>query len=89
MAIRGGKGVSFLIPVQGTDLSVTLYYNREFSRRGRELASYSVRLRPDYTLVIRVAGQTDCLLVLNFDAKYKTKPLREDDAAVSDPGSES
>ena len=87
MTIRGGKGVTFIVPINGAAVSVTLYYNREFNRRGNDFVSYSVELRPDYTLAIRVLGQDDRLFVLNFDAKYKAKPFYESD--LKDPRAES
>ena len=67
---RGGKGVEFLIPEPS--LTVTLYYNKEFSRDDKQFESYSLRLRPDYSLVIEVEGDNGKFIV-NFDAKYKVK----------------
>lgn len=68
---RNGKGVSFVMP--GTPrITATLYYNKEFSRGNREFESYSLRLRPDFVLMIAIEGQPG-RAIINFDAKYKVK----------------
>ena len=68
---RGGGGVKFIIP-EPTLTTVTLYYNKEFSRDDKQFESYSLRLRPDFTLVIGIDGG-ERRFIVNFDAKYKVK----------------
>ena len=68
---RGGGGVKFIIP-EPTLTTVTLYYNKEFSRDDKQFESYSLRLRPDFTLVIGIDG-SERRFIVNFDAKYKVK----------------
>lgn len=89
MTIRGGKGITFEIPVHGITTYVTLHYNRVFSRQGGDLSSYSVALRPDYTLAIRIPDSNGRLFVLNFDAKYKSKPLNESVLNMDEPRADS
>ena len=79
---RGGKGVEFLIPFN-TLVSATLYYNREFSRNDKQFESYSLRLRPDFTLVIWVDGGINKFIV-NFDAKYKIKRISSNEVIKDD-----
>ena len=68
---RGKDGVRFLIP--GTlPITATLYYNKEFSRDDERFTSYSLRLRPDFVLIIGIGGRPGTFII-NFDAKYKVK----------------
>ena len=49
-------------------ISINLMYNKEFNKGTKRYYSYSVKLRPDYTLSIKFAEKT---YLLHFDAKYK------------------
>ena len=83
VSIRNSNGVTFEIPAEDSILDVTLYYNKNFNRRNHRFRSYSVRLRPDYTLVINSQESPEYRFVINFDAKYKAKP-KTDDTIVTD-----
>ena len=59
----------FTINVKGRDIRVDLRYNRTFSHGTyNEFSSYSVQLRPDYSLLIYIDGVR---YIIHFDAKYK------------------
>lgn len=89
LSIRRGQGVSFRIrsPIDpdgplGSEIltDVTLYYNRESDRdRDSMFFSYSVKLIPDFTLIISLPG-SDIRRLVNLDAKYKARPLGDPDA---------
>ena len=50
------------------DLKIDLLYNKSFNRSNKNYNSYSVTLRPDYTIAIHKNGKT---YFIHFDAKYK------------------
>lgn len=57
------------------EISISLYYNLKFNPKGNENKnkyhkSYSMELKPDYTLKIKI---DTCEYLLHFDAKYKIK----------------
>lgn len=80
----------FRIIVDGTELLVDLYYNRGFSAVSEGFRSYSVKLRPDFTLVVRPSSSQERLFIVNFDAKYRSKPLSDDvDVESDDVGTDS
>ena len=59
----------FTINVKERDIRVDLRYNRTFSHgTSNEFSSYSVQLRPDYSLLIYIDGVR---YIIHFDAKYK------------------
>jgi len=63
----------FKIEIQGEIFDVELKYNRKFVRtkppfKVCSMGSYSVELRPDYTVSVKLNGR--CYLI-HFDAKYK------------------
>ncbi|KAF5053243.1 hypothetical protein DSECCO2_400380 [anaerobic digester metagenome] len=63
----------FKIEIQGEIFDVELMYNRKFVRtkppfKTCSMGSYSVELRPDYTISVKLNGR--CSLI-HFDAKYK------------------
>lgn len=76
--------------VNGSELFVDLYYNRGFSAVSEGFRSYSVKLRPDFTLVVRPTPSQERLFIVNFDAKYRFKPLSDDvDVESDDVGADS
>ena len=89
LSIRRGQGVNFRIrsPIDPdghieSDIltDVRLYYNRESDKdRDSALYSYSVKLIPDFTLVISLPG-SDIRRLVNLDAKYKARPQRDPDS---------
>lgn len=83
ISIRGKKS-RFSIPVGNSRLTVDLFYNRDFSSRSPDFRSYSVRLRPDFTLLVSSSSSPGRMFLVNFDAKYRVKPLTEDIDVESD-----
>ena len=81
-AMTIGRKATFCIPMADSRLEVDLYYNANFSEFLSDFRSYSVRLRPDFTLRVRSSSAADRTFIVNFDAKYKAKPLVEDDVDV-------
>lgn len=77
------EGILFRIPILDEVVNVRLHYNRTYDRESDEFVSYSVRLRPDFSLVVVKEGQPDHRFIVNFDAKYKAKP-KPDDAVETD-----
>ncbi|MEL7672023.1 DUF2357 domain-containing protein [Methanobacterium sp.] len=65
----------FYIGVENQKIKVKLAYNLSFSRKNN-LKSYSLGLKPDYTLIIDINGEKK---LLHFDAKYKSKGITEND----------
>ncbi|WP_407463127.1 nuclease domain-containing protein [Methanobrevibacter sp.] len=59
---------TFYINVGDRSIEVDLTYNRSFYRTSNEFKSYSVTLRPDYSLIVRDGEKEH---ILHFDAKYK------------------
>ena len=55
-------------------ISIDLMYNKTF-KKNSDYYSYSVKLRPDYTLKINFAQKT---FLIHFDAKYKLDINSED-----------
>ena len=84
-SVKVRKGTDFSIDVDGTSLSVRLYYNREFNRDREEFRSYSVRLRPDFTLVVTSPQAADRRFIVNLDAKYKVRGGSWSDVDVEVP----
>ena len=58
---------SFVLDLDGYSVDVDLLYNKSFTR-GSPFRSYSVLLRPDYSLIVHI-GDGD--YIIHFDAKYK------------------
>ena len=68
LSIRGEAPILFQIPIpEHEDVEVKLYYNRS-TKNSKSIVSYSVELRPDFTLLIK---DYDALKIINFDSKYK------------------
>ncbi len=80
LSIRGGSPIEFLLPDDGGVLEVKLYYNQG-TRKGHSIESYSVPLRPDFTLVINGCGNTK---IVNFDSKYKLQKIELSDCEDDD-----
>ncbi len=64
-------------------LAVQFSYNRTFSAKDRKM-SWTLPMRPDYTLAFRPLGlemddaiENDLVTYVHFDAKYKVEDLRE------------
>ena len=81
VTIRTGKSSEFEVIHNNEELTISLYYNKNFDQNDRSFRSYSIRLRPDYTLLIRKKDET---YIINFDAKYKVKPKSPEFAEVDD-----
>ena len=60
--------------IDDLEISIDLMYNKTF-KKDSDYYSYSVKLRPDYTLSISFAGKT---FLIHFDAKYKLDIKSED-----------
>lgn len=90
-AITIGGKATFRIPMADSRLVVDLYYNESFSDSSSDFRSYSVRLKPDFTLRVRSSSAPDRTFIVNFDAKYKAKSLVEDnlDVEADDVGMDS
>ena len=65
MSIELKEGIMKNFNYNGVEID--LLYNKTFKKKDGEYNSYSVKLRPDYTL--RVHGDETCFI--HFDAKYK------------------
>lgn len=74
LTIRRDRCIRFTIPVDGSCLDVDLYYNKHFNQSVDGFRSYSVDLRPDYTLLITNESKPHSYYIINLDAKYKSKP---------------
>ncbi len=84
MTIRRNDGIRFRMAAGGTRMDVTLHYNRSFGQSSQEFKSYSVGLRPDFTLLITLEASPGRCFIINFDAKYKAKPMDPNDSAADD-----
>lgn len=74
LTIHREKCIRFTVLIDGSCLNIDLYYNKAFNQIDEEFKSYSVNLRPDYTLLITNDSKPDHYYIINFDAKYKSKP---------------
>lgn len=84
VTIRNRSPVTFSIPCNGQELEVDLYYNRTFYNNDDDLSSYSVNLRPDFTLVVRSSESPKRGYLVNFDSKYKAKPIDSRSSVVEE-----
>ena len=82
LSIRGCAPISFRIPLGTQDVEVKLYYNKS-TKNSESIVSYSVELRPDFTLVIDGCGNTK---IVNFDSKYKFQENEEYTEEKEDSG---
>ena len=69
-SITRRKPVHFTIVRRSGTFEIDYYYNRNFDQGSKDFRSYSIRLRPDFTLVIVKEGLKS---IINFDSKYKAK----------------
>ncbi len=67
ISLREGVIKEFLLDVGGEEVLLKLMYNRTFSKNS-EFNSYSVELRPDYSLEVEFNDQD---YIIHFDAKYR------------------
>ena len=69
MSLKEGIVQKFNLDLEGKDVRIDLLYNRKFNSSSNNVyKSYSVELRPDYSLVFYIDGKRH---ILHFDAKYK------------------
>ena len=68
ISLKEGIVKRFDFSLDGKDISIDLLYNKTFNKKQSDYRSYSVDLRPDYSLIINVDGSR---YILHFDAKYK------------------
>lgn len=80
-SLKYGKPIMYRICIDEIAFIVKLYYNKPFSQNEEEFRSYSIKLRPDYTLLVT---DSNCTSVINFDAKYKLKIKEADNTEVDD-----
>lgn len=67
---KGVKSVKyFKLDLYGHEIKIELFYNLRFSDNS-QYRSYSLAFRPDYTLLVTVAGETH---YIHFDAKYRSE----------------
>lgn len=63
------KGIEFEIMINDEIINVKLFYNRGIQTKNNDIAlSYSLPLRPDFTLI---STYKDCKRIILFDSKYK------------------
>lgn len=77
MTIRRGNTIRFRIPLAERYADIDLYYNKTFDSDQVGFRSYSVALRPDFTLVIQLDSNSNFRYIINFDAKYKVKVKKD------------
>lgn len=83
-AIDNTDDVKFEIEKDHVKLSIQLLCNINYQKdRNRQFKSYSIRLRPDFTMLI-TSNQTRRTFIVNFDAKYKCKPKMNDEVITDD-----
>lgn len=68
ISLKEGVIKEFLLNIDDKDIILRLMYNKTFNKRSRDFESYSVDLRPDYTLEVEFDGN---ISRIHFDAKYK------------------
>ena len=74
LTIKSRKSISFEIKINNTILDVDLHYNKTFDLKHKKFMSYSLPLKPDFSIIVSNRSFSDRKFVINFDAKYKTKP---------------
>ena len=68
MILQRNQNIEFDLDVHGKSIKVDLRYNTTFSQAKSDFESYSVKLKPDYSLIIHDGEKK---YILHFDAKYK------------------
>ena len=68
---------TFYFDADGKKIKLDLAYNRSFYKTNKEFKTYSVKLRPDYSLIVNIPIMNEYgysnhkKYVIHFDAKYK------------------
>ena len=68
MVLKKDQHIPFDIEINGKPIKVDLRYNTVFNKGKNKFKTYSVMLKPDYSLIIYI---DDKKYILHFDAKYK------------------
>ena len=68
ISLKEGIVKKFNMDIGGREVGIDLLYNKTFNRNKPSYVSYSVELRPDYSLIIYIDGKRH---IIHFDAKYK------------------
>ena len=68
MVLKKDQHIPFDIEINGKAIKVDLRYNTVFNKGKDKFKTYSVMLKPDYSLIIHI---DDKKYILHFDAKYK------------------
>ena len=68
---------TFNLSIENKEIVVNLFYNKKF-RDNSSYKSYSLELRPDYTIEIVFNGES---YFIHFDAKYKSNGIPQDEEA--------
>ena len=67
---RGVESAKFFkLMLNGNEIKIKLFYNLKFSDDS-QYKSYSLAFKPDYTLLVNIAGKTH---YIHFDAKYRSE----------------
>ena len=68
IVLKKNQNIPFKIDVNGKIIKLDLRYNTKFKTNKKIFKSYSLTLKPDYSLIIYIDGKK---YVLHFDAKYR------------------
>ena len=68
MVLKKDQHIPFDIEIDGKPIKVDLRYNTVFNKGKNKFKTYSVMLKPDYSLIIYIDDKKH---ILHFDAKYK------------------
>ncbi|WP_026561598.1 DUF2357 domain-containing protein [Bacillus sp. J37] len=71
------KGTNSCLVYQKNKIKVLFYYNKEFSRQTTISQSYSIKLKPDFTLYISDSTEKENGYFIHFDAKYRIEKLKD------------
>ena len=84
VSISRGHKLAFEMRFGDSILNVILLYNRVYDQYHEDFRSYSVPFRPDFTLVITSSKVPGRRFIVNFDAKYKSKPKSDSEIIQDD-----
>ena len=84
VSISRGHKLVFEMRFGDSILNVVLLYNRVYDQYHEDFRSYSVPFRPDFTLVITSSTVLGKRFIVNFDAKYKSKPKSDSEIIQDD-----
>ena len=70
------KAIRFLVPVKDCDnntveIVAELLYNKQYNSSNPRFKSYSLDMRPDFTIIFRNKNVPRHTFIFNFDAKYR------------------